>query len=204
MSEPTSSSASDNKRFIGAEELSALSEQLAYKVAKGCPRSPTFMIALWRGGCQTGAIVQEFLQRHYKSKIDHVAARTVSRDSKTGLPLDEIRVHGLGHALATLTPDDILLIVDDIWDSGRTGNALFETLATRLGPRMPREVKFATVFYKPKRNQFSNEPDFYVEATEDWLVFRHELDELSDDEIARFRPYADQLLQDLKKGTTVQ
>ena len=46
-----------------------------------------------------------------------------------------------------------------------------------------REVKVATVYYKPARNRTGGKPDFFVEETDDWLVFPHEICGLTDDEI---------------------
>ncbi len=195
---PTSSSAADTKRFISANELNLMAEKLAYQVAESGYR-PTFLIALWRGGCQPGAVVQEFLELVQGTKIDHVAVRTVSRDSKTGEPLPEIQVHGLGHLVASLKPEDTLLIEDDVWDSGRSAHAIVDSLKKVLGVNMPRQVKVATVFYKPKRNKYPYGPDFYEEATDDWLVFPHELVELTDAEVQQFRPHAWALAQKLKE-----
>jgi hypoxanthine phosphoribosyltransferase len=197
------SSASDQKRFISAQELTDLSEDLGFNVAvTGFMADPTkhnFMIALWRGGCQTGAVVQELLERAHGVTIDHVAVRTVSRDPQTGAPLPEIQVHAAGHATSVLTADSQLLIVDDVWDSGRSLVALLKYLRGALGPRMPVNIHIATVFYKPERNKFLPlEPDSYVEKTNEWLVFGHELAELSDAEIKRFRPRAHDLMRQVK------
>ena len=153
------SSAADAKRFVSAQELTDLSEDLAFQVARSGfmadPAGHHFMIALWRGGCHTGTVVQEFLEKAHRGvTIDHVAVRTVSRDPATGAPLPEIQVHAAGHATAVLTADTRLLIVDDIWDSGRSIVALLKFLRTALGPKMPRQVRVATVFYKAARNKF--------------------------------------------------
>jgi hypoxanthine phosphoribosyltransferase len=192
------SSASDRKRFVSPENLNSLAEELAFQVAKADFR-PTFLIALWRGGCQPGAVVQEFLEYVQKTKIDHVAVRTISRDAITGVPLKDIIVHATGHACDTLTADSRLLIVDDVWDSGRSIQAVLDHLSGHIKERMPREIKVATVFYKPKRNKLQREPEFYVEPTDEWLVFPHELVELSDEEVAKFRPNAFKKAQELLK-----
>lgn len=197
---PSPSAATDTKRFISAEGLSHLAEELAFQVAVD-DFKPTFIIALWRGGCAPGAVVQEFLERAQKTKIDHVAVRTVSRDPVTGAPLSAMLVHAVGHALHTLTRSSRLLIVDDVWDSGRTAVGLKSFLLGELGDCMPEETKVATIFYKPTRNTTNREPDYYVEATDDWLVFPHELVELSDAEVQEFRPHAYGLLKILESVT---
>ena len=45
------------------------------------------------------------------------------------------------------------------------------------------KLKIATVFYKPDKNKTTIYPSYYVEITEDWIVFPHELVGLTDDEI---------------------
>jgi hypoxanthine phosphoribosyltransferase len=190
----TESSAADQKRFIDANTLQALSQRLAGKIFTA-DFVPTFIIALWRGGCAPAAVVQEALQYLQGTAIDHVATRTESRESGTG-KAKEIYVHAMGHAYATLTPESRLLIVDDVWDRGRTIQAVLENLRTHLGDRMPHEVRVATVFYKPLRNLVKAVPDFFVEETDDWLVFPHEMAELSEKEVAQHHSY----LYKLKHG----
>jgi hypoxanthine phosphoribosyltransferase len=191
------SSAADPKRFIDANEMQRLSEDLAMQVA-GNGFRPTFLIGLWRGGAQPGVVVQEFLQRAQGTKIDHVAVRTSSRDSKTGDALADTAIHGTDYILSKITEEDRVLVVDDVWDSGRTGVAFKVFCRTKLGPRFPAEFKIATIFYKPEKNKYLPEkPDFFVEATDEWLVFPHELEGLSDAEIRKHRPHAAFLLYHL-------
>jgi hypoxanthine phosphoribosyltransferase len=191
------SSATDDKVFVSAQELTDLSEDLAVQVAKS-GFVPDFMIALWRGGCHIGAVVQEFLEKAYDSKIDHVAVRTISRDPTTGTQLPEIQVHAAGHATTVLQATSRLLIVDDVWDSGRSIAALLKYLRTTLGDRMPNDVRIATVYYKPKRNAFLPlKPDYFVRESDEWLVFPHELTELTQADIVKFRPRAYRLLSEL-------
>jgi uncharacterized protein len=66
----------------------------------------------------------------------------------------------------------------------------------RCRNNMPREVKIATVYFKPSRNRTELSPDFYVHATEDWLVFPHEICGLSREEIRAHKPGAELILRD--------
>lgn len=181
------SSAADAKRFIDTPELHRLSEDLAEKVARDGFR-PTFIIAVWRGGSYPGMVVQEALQYLQGTKIDHIAVRTSSRDPETGEQFPEIRVHASDYACSRLTEDDRVLFVDDISDSGRSSAALFKHFKERLGPRMPREARLAVLFYKPQRNETGVAPDYFVEDTDAWLVFSHELAGLSDAEMQKHHP----------------
>jgi len=44
------------------------------------------------------------------------------------------------------------------------------------------------VYYKPARNRSSLVPDFFVRATDKWLVFPHEIQGLSREEILQHKP----------------
>ena len=194
------SSTSNPKRFLSADVMQNLSETLAYNIAKDNFR-PTFAIGLWRGGAQPGVIVQEFLQYVQGTKIDHIAIRTSSRDGVTGEPLPEIAIHAANYALEQMKPETRLLIIDDVWDRGTTIVAFLKFLSEKLGARMPREIKVACVFYKPKRNKFPGKgPDYCVEETDDWLVFPHELEGLGEEEIREKKPHVAQLMDLLKKN----
>ena len=60
---------------------------------------------------------------------------------------------------------------------------------------MPREVKTACVWYKPARRQTELAPDYYVHETARWLVFPHELEGLTPEEIAAHKRVPDGFLE---------
>jgi len=45
-------------------------------------------------------------------------------------------------------------------------------------------IKIATLYNKPSRNQTGLHPDYYVNLTDKWVVFPHELRGLTMEEIA--------------------
>jgi hypothetical protein len=81
-----------------------------------------------------------------------------------------------------------LLLVDDVFDSGNSLQAVLDTLALKSRKNLPHDIRIATVYYKPGNNQTSLTPDFYVHETDRWLVFPHELDGLSSEEICEHKP----------------
>jgi len=81
-----------------------------------------------------------------------------------------------------------LLIIDDVFDSGRSLEAVIDELRRRTAERCPAEIRIATVYYKPVRNRSRLKPDFFVHETDRWLVFPHELQGLSEAEIAAHKP----------------
>ncbi|GIR74626.1 MAG: hypothetical protein CM15mP76_13530 [Prochlorococcus sp.] len=61
------------------------------------------------------------------------------------------------------------------------------------------EIKVATPYFKPEKNLTNNKPDFYIHETDKWLVFPHELEGLTIDEIEKNKPELADLISDIKK-----
>lgn len=168
------------KHFITAQELLDDSFDLGLKILKSEFR-PKFIIGVWRGGCPTGIAVQEILD-YYGVKTDHIAIRT---SSYIGMQQQkEVRVHGMEYIINNINAEDSLLIVDDVFDSGKSVKATIDTIKHKCRRNTPDEIKIATVYYKPTKNVTDIEPDFYCHETDEWLVFPHELVGCSPKEIA--------------------
>lgn len=61
-----------------------------------------------------------------------------------------------------------VLIVDDVWDTGRTANAVRK----RAGRANPKLLKVAVLHFKPDMNDCpGEEPDFYASTTNKWVVY---------------------------------
>jgi hypothetical protein len=181
------------KTYITANALLEDSYRLANRVIDSGYR-PTHIVGVWRGGAPIGIAVQEMLDYHGIDS-DHIAVRT---SSYTGIDAQEpvVRVFALGYLIDTLDPEHRLLVVDDVFDSGRSIHALLHELRLRCRHNMPREVRIATVYYKPSRNRTEMTPDYYLHQTEEWLVFPHELRGLSEAEIRANKPGAAIILRD--------
>lgn len=165
--------------FITAQQFLEDSFRLGLRVLDS-DFAPKFIVGVWRGGTPTGIAVQEILEYH-GIETDHISIRT---SSYKGMKRDKIvRVHGLEYIVDKITPEDHLLIVDDVFDSGHSIGAIIGTLKERCRRNMPELVKVATVYYKPKRNLTNTQPDFYIHETDAWLVFPHELHGLTQDDI---------------------
>lgn len=176
----TRGNVSVDKTYLSANGLLEDSFRLADKIYDSGFR-PTHIVGIWRGGAPVGIAVQELLE--YRGvDCDHIAIRT---SSYTGIDQQEpqVRVYALGYLIDTLNPEDALLVIDDVFDSGRSIRAFLSELRQRCRHNMPRTVKIATVYYKPARNVTDLKPDYFVQKTDDWLVFPHEINGLSEDEI---------------------
>ena len=82
-----------------------------------------------------------------------------------------------------MNAEDSLLLVDDVFDSGRSIKAILDTLNNRARKNIPHDVRVAMPWYKPERNIIGIVPDYYIHETDDWLVFPHEMDGLTEKEI---------------------
>jgi hypoxanthine phosphoribosyltransferase len=92
-------------------------------------------------------------------------------------------VHGLQYLLENLNADDRLLLVDDVFNSGYSIEAVITELQQKLRLNMPSDVRVATPYFKPARNRTGRSPDYYVHEVDEWLVLPYELQGLSHDEI---------------------
>jgi hypoxanthine phosphoribosyltransferase len=93
----------------------------------------------------------------------------------------QVTVHGLDY-LHRLTPQDRLLLVDDVHDTGQSINEVIKQLHDYFGTKAP-EIRIAMPYFKPLHNLTGRIPDFFLHTTEAWLVFPHELQGLTDAEV---------------------
>ena len=84
--------------------------------------------------------------------------------------------------------DRSLLIVDDVYDTGRSIDAIISELKRLARLNTPHDIRVAVPYYKPTRNQTDRVPDYFVHETEAWLKYPHSLEGLSADEIEQNRP----------------
>ena len=187
------------KKFISETELINDSFRLAVKIFNSGFR-PNFLVGLWRGGSTVGIYVQECLQ-HLGVKTDHISIRT----SYEGAPNYQamissergIGVHGLQYLLENLNYDDKLLIVDDVFSSGLSIDAVINRLSQRTKRNMPHDYRVAVPWFKPDRNCTAREPDFFISTTDDWLVLPYEMAGLSHDEIRKNKPELSSILNEI-------
>jgi len=173
------------KTYISAESLLRDSLALGLQIVRSGFR-PSFLVGVWRGGAPIGISVQEVLEFN-GIECDHIAIRT---SSYTGI--DEqaktVRVHAIDYLVSRLSFEDQLLLIDDVFDSGRSLEAVVAELQRRCRRNMPEQVRIATVYYKPTRNKSAIKPDYFIRETDQWLVFPHEVQGLTRAEILANKP----------------
>jgi hypoxanthine phosphoribosyltransferase len=182
------------KTVISAQELLEDSLRLGLEILDSGFR-PTLIIAIWRGGTPVGMAVQEILD-YCGVESDHLAIRTSSY-----VGVDQrgaVAVHGLNYIIKKICHDDRLLIVDDVFDTGNTIAAVIEELGKRARDNTPDDIRIAVPWYKPSRNETDMVPDYYLHETAEWLVFPHELDALSPEELRAARPAIARIVEAVK------
>ncbi len=173
-----------NKIVLSAQDLLEDSFRLGLKVLEDGFR-PTMIIAIWRGGTPVGMAVQEIFA-YCGVESDHIAIRTSSYHGVD--QRGSVAVHGLNYIIKKICHDDRVLIVDDVFDTGNTIVAVIEELRRRARDNTPEDIRVAVPWFKPTRNETEIEPDYFIHKTAEWLVFPHELDALTPEELRESRP----------------
>ena len=136
--------------------------------------------------------MQECLQ-YLGVETDHIAIRT----SYSGVtdypelvknPTQRIRVHGTQYLLETLNADDRLLLVDDVYGSGKTLEVVTSRLRQRLKRNMPKDTRTATIWTSSNESPDAPKPDYSLHKTSSWLVLPYELTGLTAQEIRDHKP----------------
>ena len=192
-----------NKHYINEQDLIEDAFRLGVKIFN-IGFKPSFIVGLWRGGSSVGIYVQECLQ-YLGIETNHISIRTSYSGADTYQQMIEnpdahIRVHGTQYLLENLNADDRLLIIDDVFSSGLTIQAVIKRLQQRLKRNMPKEIKTATVWCKPAENQTQSMPDFYLHETNAWLVLPYELKGLSRQEIVEHKPFIEKILNTVRSN----
>jgi hypoxanthine phosphoribosyltransferase len=187
-----------NERFIAADDLLRDSFQLAANIYEA-GFEPDFLVGLWRGGSAVGIAVQEGLD-YFGTKTDHIAIRTsytgAAAYSQMVSKAEAIRVHGLQYLLENLSAHHSLLIVDDVYSTGSSVNAVIKQLSRKTRRNLPKDIRVATVWYRPTEKTLRT-PEYFVHETNDWLVLPYELSGFSVDELRANRPEMSDLIDRL-------
>jgi uncharacterized protein len=142
-------------------------EDLAIRLADQLPTSYDVMLVITRGGMVPACIISERLNLR---SILVAAVMFYTAQERT-----------LDKPIFLQFPGDPLLnkrrvlIVDDVWDSGRTIMAVRERVRQAGG-----YPETAVLHFKPRRTAYSDSrPDFYVDETDAWIVYPWDVGEAS-------------------------
>lgn len=178
------------KSFLSADEFLRDSWRLAAKITSSGWK-PDKLIALWRGGAFAGMAVHEF----FKVKGWEVKHLPMKCKSYTGIGENAGEVvFTLGSEIfGMIKPGEKVLVIDDVFDTGKTAKAV-KTKLEEIGA----QPRIATVYFKPSKNLTDITPDYFTKELDDkWIVFPHELEDLSEEELDAKDPILKELV---KKG----
>ncbi|MFA5493964.1 MAG: phosphoribosyltransferase family protein [Porticoccaceae bacterium] len=184
-----------DKLYLDANQLLDDSFELGFRILDSGFR-PDLLLAIWRGGTPVAIAIQELLNYH-RIPHHHFPIRT-RHYSGIDHRRDEVLVDGLDHALALAEAPRQVLIVDDVHDTGLSIAKVIADLEHWFGPDRP-EVRVATPYFKPGKNLTGRVPDFYLHATDRWIVFPHELAGLETGEIIARKTSTPALARHMKK-----
>ena len=154
--------------------------------------TPDVIYVSLRGGAYLGNVISEYFKIvHHGSRPVYYAAM-VARSYKGIHESEEVKVEGWTYAPDALRVGDKILLVDDIFDTGRTINHLARMIMDRGIPR--KDLKIAVHDYKFVHNrveQLPIQPDYWcrkhefsVNDEDTWIHYMsHELVGLSEEEL---------------------
>ena len=185
------------KEFLEYDTVRNNALKLANKIYKD-GFIPDVIYCSLRGGAYMANIISEYFKILSKVNKFHpvLYAGVVARSYSDVAQHTKVFIDGWTYPPENLRPGDKILLVDDIFDSGRTINCLVETLMNSRG--MPREdIKVVVHDYKYftyYNEQLPIQPDYYcrkfeINSPEEnrWIHYMsHELVGLSKKELEEY------------------
>ena len=171
----------EKKLFITLDSLRRDSVEVARQLYDA-DYHPNRIIGLWRGGSPIGLYVHEAL-KVLGVRADYIPVITRGYNEGIDNPLGRVVVQGIDSLAGMTRKQDRVLVVDDVWDSGRSIDAFFQVFEAVTGDQFPDDVRVATVYYKPGRNRSQRKPNYFIHETDKWLVFPHEFGDCTPGEI---------------------
>ena len=185
------------KEFLPYETVRNDALKLAHKIYKD-GFIPDVIYCSLRGGAYMANVISEYFKVLSKVEKFHpvLYAGVVARSYSDIAQHTKVYIDGWTYPPENLRPGDKILLIDDIFDSGRTINSLVETLMNSRG--LPREdIKVVVHDYKYfsyYEKQLPIQPDYYsrkivINNPDEnvWIHYMsHELIGLTDAELEKY------------------
>jgi hypoxanthine phosphoribosyltransferase len=142
------------KEHVSFDDIAAMVEQLAEQV-RG---EYDLLLAVTRGGLIPAGLLA------YRLGLRNILVAAVEFYDDAGQPGASPTF--LQFPADPLLRDQRVLVVDEVWDSGTTVEAVTTRVRQAGG-----EPTVAVLHYKPTHSRVSIEPDYYVRATDAWVVY---------------------------------
>jgi hypoxanthine phosphoribosyltransferase len=180
-----------NKEFLPYDRVRNDAIKLAYRICTDGFIPDVIYVSL-RGGAYMANVISEYFKLARKDVHPVLYAAVVARSYSDIRKQDRVKLDGWTYSPDYLRPGDKILLVDDIFDTGRTVNDLVEILMSRGIPRQ--DIKVAVHDYKYhayKTEQLPIQPDYWCRkfeisdpAQDCWIHYMsHELIGLTKEEL---------------------
>ncbi|MBO7486600.1 MAG: phosphoribosyltransferase [Spirochaetaceae bacterium] len=180
-----------HKEFLPYDKVRNNSLKMAYKIIQDGFIPDVIYVSL-RGGAYVANVVSEYFKLARKDVHPVLYAAVVARSYTDIRQRDRVMIDGWTYSPEHLRPGDKILLVDDIFDTGKTINYLVDVLLEKGIPR--KDIKVAVHDYKYftyKETQLPIQPDYWcrkfeiTKPEEDrWIHYMsHELVGLSQEEL---------------------
>ncbi|MCR4713483.1 MAG: phosphoribosyltransferase [Treponemataceae bacterium] len=202
------------KEFLPYDQVRNNSLKMAHRILKDGFIPDVIYVSL-RGGAYVANVVSEYFKIARKDVHPVLYAAVVARSYTDIRERDRVMIDGWTYSPEHLRPGDKILLVDDIFDTGKTINYLVEVLLEKGIPR--KDIKVAVHDYKyftQKEEQLPIQPDYWcrkfviTKPEEDrWIHYMsHELIGLSQEELENYYykqdPELREVFKDLFKDKT--
>ena len=155
-----------NKEFLPYDTVRNNALKMAHRIYHD-GFIPDLIYVSLRGGVYLGNVISEYFKFVQRRARPVYYAAVVAR-SYTGVrESDEVKVEGWTYPLESLRTGDKILLVDDIYDSGKTINHLANTIMEKGIPR--RDLKVVVHDYKyfyDREQQLPVQPDYWCRKHE--------------------------------------
>lgn len=149
------------RRVLSWQEIADLVGMLAKEIRPDYDA----LLAITRGGMIPACLLSERLD------MRNIMVAAVQFYTTIGETLAEPRFFQFPHA--NLLAGQRILVVDDVWDSGRTVVAVRDRIRAAGG-----HPEVAVLHYKPARSHFPGDaPDYFASETDEWIVYPWEPEE---------------------------
>jgi hypothetical protein len=154
------------KEFLSYQTVRNNAIKLAHRI-HGEGFFPDVIYVSLRGGAYMGNVMSEFFKMKRRDRRPVYYAAVVARSYRDIGLQDRVRVDGWTYDPEYLRSGDKVLLVDDIFDTGRTVNHLVEIIIDKGIPR--EDVRVAVHDYKIRRylaKQMPVQPDYWCRCHE--------------------------------------
>lgn len=189
------------KEFLPYDSVRIDALKLAHKIYHQDKFVPDVIYTSLRGGAYMANVISEYYKVALKNHKPVLYAAVVARSYTDVSQHSAVRIDGWTYSPDYLRAGDKIMLVDDIFDSGRTLNYLVGILLERGVPR--ENIKIVVHDYKVYKwkEQLPIQPDYWCRKFEisnpeenNWINYNsHELVGLTHEELEEnfYKPYPD-------------